>query len=422
MNTMQQSNIHKLKAKFSNNTKVIENYFFMTALQVINSLFGILIYPYLIRVLGANSYGLYVFAFSVTTYFISFISFGFTFPAVKAIVENKNNLDEKSKIVSSVLTAKYYLSLISTVVFGILIFTIPILRRNWIIFSICYTQIIAEVLFPIWYFQGVQKMRVVTLIQLGFRVISLPFIFIFIKSSEDCWIYVLIASSSVILGSITSVGFLKIGEHINFYFVKFEELKIYFKDAMPFFWSSATGTIKQESVTILIGTFFGMRDVALYDLANKIILLPRMLTTSINGALFPKIIENIQKTIVKKIIRYETVIGLAVIVGVAIFGYWIILILGGKAMLPSYPLAIVLSFTVLVWLVVGSYISFIFVPGNKYYYVTQNQLVALLSFFIFCVPGLFIFKTIMAFVAALALSGLCEIIYCNYLIRKHKLL
>jgi polysaccharide transporter, PST family len=419
---MQQSNNHKLKAKFSNNAKIIENYFFMTVLQVINSLFGILIYPYLIRVLGANSYGLYVFAFSVTSYFISFISFGFTFPAVKAIVENKNNLEEKSKIVSSVLTAKCYLSLISTIFFGILIFTIPILQRNWIIFSICYTQIIAEVLFPVWYFQGVQKMRVVTLIQLGFRIISLPFIFIFIKSAEDCWIYVLITSSSVILGSITSVSFLKIREHINFYFVKHKDLNMYFKDAMPFFWSSATGTIKQESVTILIGTFFGMRDVALYDLANKIILLPRMLTTSINGALFPKVIENIQKTFVKKIILYETLIGLAVAAGVAIFGYWIILILGGKEMLASYPIAIILSFTVLVWLVVGCYISFIFVPANKYYYVTQNQLVALISFLVLCIPGLLIFKTIMAFAVALTLSGLCEIIYCNYLIRKHKLL
>jgi polysaccharide transporter, PST family len=394
----------------------------MTALQVVNSLFGILIYPYLIRVLGANSYGLYVFAFSVTSYFISFISFGFTFPAVKAIVENRNNLEEKSKIVSSVFTAKSYLALISTLVFCILIFTIPIMYRNWIVFSICYTQIIAEVLFPVWYFQGVQKMRVVTMIQLGFRIISLPFIFIFIKSADDCWIYVLIASCSVILGGISSSIFLKFIEHVNFYFVKPKQLSIYFKDAMPFFWSSATGTIKQESVTILIGAFFGMRDVALYDLANKIILLPRMLTTSINGALFPKIIENIQKTVVKKIIRYETLIGLAVIAGVVIFGYWIILILGGKAMLPSYPLAIVLSFTVLVWLVVGCYISFIFVPANKYYYVTLNQLVALLSFFIFCIPSLFIFKTIMAFVAALTLSGLCEIIYCNYLIRKHKLL
>lgn len=419
---MEISSINNVRNKISNNTKVIENYFFMTALQIINSLFGILIYPYLIRVLGAESYGLYVFALSVTSYFIGFISFGFSFPAVKAIVENKENLLAKNQIVSSIFTAKFYLSLLSILVFTALIFTISIMRENWIIFSICFTQIIAEVLFPVWYFQGVQKMKIVTYIQLGFRILSLPFIFIFIKTSSDCWIYVLIASLSVISGSFTSIIFLRKTERIKYKLVSFNTLKNYFVDAMPFFWSSTTGTIKQESVTIIIGAFFGMRDVAIYDLANKIILLPRMLTMSINGALFPKMIENIQKSVVKKVIKWETLIGIAVIAGVVIFGRWIILLLGGSLMLDSYPLAIVLSVTVLVWLVVGSYISFIFVPNNRYYFVTQNQFVAFGTFFLFCIPGVLIYHNIFVVVIALSLSGLCEIIYCNYLINKNKLL
>lgn len=394
----------------------------MTALQIINSLFGILIYPYLIRVLGAESYGLYVFALSVTSYFIGLISFGFSFPALKAIIENKDNQQVKNEIVSSVFTAKSYLAIISTIIFSVLLFTIPIMRDNWIIFGICFTQIIAEVLFPVWYFQGVQKMRIVTFIQLGFRILSLPFIFLFIKTSSDCWIYVLIATLSVISGGISSILFLKTKENITIRFMSIQSLKIYFRDAMPFFWSSSTGTIKQESVTIIIGAFFGMRDVALYDLANKIIILPRMLTMSINGALFPKIIENVQKTVVQKILRYETLIGFGVIAGVALFGRWIILILGGTAMLGSYPLAVILSVTVLVWLVVGCYISFVFVPTKRYYFVTRNQFVAFGSFFLFCIPGIFIFHNILVVVVALTLSGLSEIAYCNYLIKKHKLL
>lgn len=419
---MRKSSFQSIKSKISNNTKVIENYFFMTALQIINSLFGILIYPYLIRVLGAESYGLYVFALSVTSYFIGLISFGFSFPALKAIIENKDNQQVKNEIVSSVFTAKSYLAIISTIIFSVLLFTIPIMHDNWIIFGICFTQIIAEVLFPVWYFQGVQKMRIVTFIQLGFRILSLPFIFLFIKTSSDCWIYVLIATLSVISGGISSILFLKTKENITIRFVSIQSLKIYFRDAMPFFWSSSTGTIKQESVTIIIGAFFGMRDVALYDLANKIIILPRMLTMSINGALFPKIIENVQKTVVHKILRYETLIGFGVIAGVALFGRWIILILGGTAMLGSYPLAVILSVTVLVWLVVGCYISFVFVPTKRYYFVTRNQFVAFGSFFLFCIPGIFIFHNILVVVVALTLSGLSEIAYCNYLIKKHKLL
>ena len=197
---MKNTNIKGLKEIFSNNKKVAENYFFMTAIQVINSAFGILIYPYVIRVLGAGSYGLYVFALSVTTYFIGFITFGFNFPALKAIIANKDNLEEKNKIVSSVFTAKSYLGLASTFVFSILLFTVPIMSGNKFIFAICFTQILGEMLFPTWYFQGMQKMKLVTYIQLSFRVISLPLIFFLIKSPADIWIYAIISSFTVISG------------------------------------------------------------------------------------------------------------------------------------------------------------------------------------------------------------------------------
>lgn len=404
------------------NLKVIENYFFMTALQIISSLFGIIIYPYLIRTLGANSYGLYVFAFSVASYFISFISFGFDFPALKGIVENKNDLCIKSKIVSSIFSAKLYLSLVTLPIFLVLLSTIPIMKQNWIIFLFCYVQIIGEILFPIWYFQGIQKMKIVTFIQLGFRILTLPFIFIFVKYPDDCWIYSLIISVSIILGGAVSSFYLKFNDKITINLVSFNSLRIYFKDALPFFWSNSTGVLKQESVTLIIGAFFGMKEVALYDLAKKIIIIPRMLTMSINAALFPKIVDNIQKSVIRKIIRYETIIGMIVIVGVTLFGYWMIILLGGKSMSDSYPLAIILSFTVLVWLVVGSYINFIFIPNNQYYFVTRNQIVAFLSFFILAIPSVLYFNSFIAVIASLSISGLCEIIYCNYLIKKHNLL
>jgi PST family polysaccharide transporter len=419
---MIKSRFRSVQKKISQNTKVIENYFFMTALQIISSAFGILIYPYLIRILGPESYGLYVFSLSVTSYFVSFISFGFSFPAAKAVVENKDNLQAKNDIISCVFTAKIYLALISALIFSGLIFFVPAMHKNWFIFSVSFPQIIAEILFPVWYFQGIQKMRVVTYIQLGFRLATLPFVFIFIKTPADNWIYALIGSVSLIFAGIAAVFYLYKEENIIYRFVSVNSLKAYFRDAMPFFWTSSASTIKTESITILIGSFFSMTDVALYDLANKINILPRMLTASINGALFPQILKNTQKNVIKKIIKYETLIGLIVIAGIAIFGYWIVLILGGAKMTGAYPLAVVLSGTVLIWLVVGSYISFIFVPNNRYYFVTQNQFVAFGTFFLFCIPGLIIFQNIFAPVAALILSGLCEIVYCNYLIKKHKLL
>jgi len=410
------------KNNIKNNSKVIENYFFMTAIQLINSAFGILIYPFIIRLLGPESYGLYIFALSISSYFTMFISFGFSFPAVKQIIENKNDQQAKNEIISSILTAKLYLLLISTPIFILLLFSISIMRNNWILFSICYLQIFGEVLSLFWYFQSIQKMKIITYIQLSLKLISLPFIFLFVKKHSDSCIYAAIISASVVLGGVFSVLYILIKEHYQFKFQSFKSLKHFFKDALPFFWSNSTEAIKQESVTIIIGTFLGMKDVALYDLANKIIIFPRMLISSINIALFPKIIEHAKKDVIKRILRYETLIGLLAIVLVAIFGNWVILLLGGKTMLESYPIAVILSITILVWLIVGSYISFVFVPSKNYYFVTHNQFVALISFILFCIPAVLIFHNVIAIVSALTLSGLCEIIYCKYIISRNKLL
>jgi len=225
---MQKSKFHIIKNKLSNNTKVIENYFFMTALQVINSLFGIFIYPYLIRTLGAGSYGLYIFAMSVSTYFIKFISFGFNYPAVKAIVENKDNLKVKNDIISSILSAKTYLGFISIFVFFILVCIIPIIKNNWMIFTICFLQIFGEILFPIWYFQAIQKMKIVTFIQLVFRTLSLPFIFFLIKKPSDYNVYAIITTISFILGGIVSIFIIIYQDHVQVRLISIKKLRVYF--------------------------------------------------------------------------------------------------------------------------------------------------------------------------------------------------
>ena len=412
----------QIKQKVQNNTKVIENYLFMTIIQIANTFFGILIYPYLIRVLGADNYGLFVFSQSIITYFTVIISFGFTFPALKLISENRDNQEAKNEVLNAVFSAKILLTILSSMVFIVCLFTIPFFFNHKVLFLINFTQIIQTIFLPQWYFQGIQKMKILTYIQLTFRILSLPITFLFITGPNDLLKYALLVTLINNLVTISSLAYLYKKEHFRFRIAKTSKLKKNFSDALPFFWSNSTGLIKAESVPIIIGSLFGMREVAYYNLAEKIIAIPRVITMNINDALFPRIIVENEKKTIKKIIQYETWIGIAVTLGIIVFGKYIVLLLGGSLMLDAYPLAIILSISVFVWLVVGSYISFVFVPARKFYLVTKNQFAAFVSFFIFCIISLFIYKSIFSVTIALSLSGLGEIIYCRYLIKKHGLL
>jgi PST family polysaccharide transporter len=265
-------------------------------------------------------------------------------------------------------------------------------------------------------------MKIPTYIQLTIRVLSLPFLFLFIHTGDDILIYATIFSASNILSALICVLYLYKYEYIKYRFVKLSAIKQYFNDAKPFFWSSSTGVIKEESVNILIGSLFGMRELAFYNLAEKIVKIPRLLTMNINDAIFPKFISENKKNNVSKIIKYEMWIGIAIIALIIIFGKWAVLLLGGNEMLSAYPMAVILSITILVWLIVGSYISFVFIPAKKYYFVTKNQFVALLSFLLFFTIGILITKSIYVIIISITLSGVFEVLYCKYLIKKHKML
>jgi PST family polysaccharide transporter len=405
-----------------NNKKVLENYFFMTILQVINSMFYLFLYPYLIRTIGTEGYGLYVFALSISTYFTTFVNFGFDFPSVKTISKNQDNISAKEIVLSNVLTAKVYLELMSVAVFVFLIFLIPGLYKNWEIYAICFGNTLMGVLLPIWYYQGMQKMRTLTVIQLSFKLTSILFIFIFVRKPDDIWVFALIATLNNVLSGITAHLYIRYVDKIKIRLTNFKVVKGYFKDALPFFWANSTGIIKQQSTTVLIGSFFDMTDVALYDLAYKIISIPQMLVSSINGALFPKIINSLTSDKIKKILQVEALIGFAAIAGVVLFGSFLVHLLGGNEMQYSYPISVVLSLTIFTWLIVGCLISFIFVPKGLYYYVTKNQFVAFISFFAFSFIGLMFYSNPIVIAVAFSLSGIMEVIYCRYVILKNKLL
>ncbi len=400
---------------------VARNYSHMTATQMLSMLISICVYPYVIRRLGGEVYGLYVFALAITNYFIEFTSFGLKFPSVKAVVEYRDDADGTNRTVTCVYIIKGLLAVVSAVVFSLLVLFVPLLRAHALLFLCVFLQLLGEVLLPAWFYQGRQKMQVVTYMSVGARLLTVPFIFLCVKSPDDIVPFAAINTAGVLGAAVGVAAVMLWREGVRPVRVSAAEVRRMAKDALPFFGSNVMSTLKTETVTLLIGSFLGMRDVAIYDLANKMVVIPRTLTQNVNHALFPAVLAG-QRDRVRQIIRYEYGIGALIILLLAAVGYWAALLLGGREMVGAYPISLILSVTILTWLVVGAYIAFVFVPQGRYTLVTRNQLVALLSFLAIGIPAVALFRNVYALTAAFALSGVCEIIYCRWVTRKYRLL
>ena len=170
-----------LKNLISSQKTLFENFSYLALLQIINLVIPVLIFPYLIRVLGKETYGLIVFAQSIVGYFLILVSFGFNITSTQKVSISRDNKNKLGEIVCSVFILKTIFFVASFILLFLLLKINTFSNLNKTLFYLTMTICLADVIFPTWYFQGIEKMKYITFITLASRITSTILIFILIK-------------------------------------------------------------------------------------------------------------------------------------------------------------------------------------------------------------------------------------------------
>jgi len=165
--------LNKLKLIFQSaeRKRLLSNFFSLSALQVVNSLLPLIVVPYLYTTLGANKFGLIVFAQVVVSYFGLFVNYGFNFSATKEISVHRDNKRKISEIYSSVTTIKFVFTVSAFLAFLLMIFNIDRFSEDWKLYLFTFGSIIESILFPVWFFQGMERMKYITLLNITAKLI-----------------------------------------------------------------------------------------------------------------------------------------------------------------------------------------------------------------------------------------------------------
>lgn len=398
--------------------KVVNNYLHLTALQVINGFFYVLIYPFVIGNVGIESYGSFVFASGVAALFSVFVSFGFELHAAKLVAVDQNNKYEHSLVLSKVTTAKLFLELMALIVFGVLVVTV--LSANSSLYWACFATTLSSVFLPSWLFHGLQKVYILTVIQLSVKLISLPIILMTITSPGDIVIYAALVSGANIIAAIISFYFAIKCFGLRLSLPNPSEIIDLFSKVQPFFWSTAVNALKQRGVELSIGLLFGMKEVAIYDLANKLFTIASVFASNVNAALFPRTLRGASEAAVRKIFIYEVWLSVFFIASLVFFNNIIISLFFEEEMAPAYGISVVLSLNIVAYLVVGCYMYFVFIPSERYDLVIKNQIVGASCFVLLSGIFLAIDWSVYAIVFSLVISGLSEILFCWIVLKRIK--
>ncbi|MDD5692717.1 MAG: oligosaccharide flippase family protein, partial [Candidatus Omnitrophica bacterium] len=181
---------------------VFKNFISLTTLQGMNYILPLAVLPYLIRVIGIERFGLIAFAQSFVQYFMILTDYGFTLSATREISLFGEHKEKSSAIFSSVMTVKFILAGISALALCAIIYFVPKFRNDWPVYILSFGTVIGSSLFPVWFFQGKEKMSYISVINVIGAVIYALCIFIFIKGPADYLLVPLLNSLLFIISGI----------------------------------------------------------------------------------------------------------------------------------------------------------------------------------------------------------------------------
>jgi PST family polysaccharide transporter len=293
--------LKKLYRSFS--TQIAQNFFYFGVVKFANIVSKYLLLGYLVRTLGEQGYGILTWVDSFTQYFLILVNFGFDMYVAKYIVENKESKTKINEIISTVLTIKTLLFIIGFVLVGLFSLNAEIAKHIHLIFLMLGMGI-GEILFPIWYFQGIEKMKPIAIVSVVSRTLLVVLTLLFVNNTHDLIIYVLIlVVTNLVWGGLGFYFLVKIAK-FEFILVPFAVLKHYFKEGYLFFLGRFSTLFLNFGTIFLIGYFCSKSLVSGFDIASKILFAFVFPFEVIQQAVFPSIVRTRSKVFLQKLMLF----------------------------------------------------------------------------------------------------------------------
>lgn len=404
-----------LLQKIKNNQTLIKNTGYLSIIEIVRLAMPFVALPYIIKTIGAENYGLAIFAQTIIAYFSIFINFGLDISAVKDVSINRNNREELGKIVSAVLSLKAILFIISFSVLLLLLVFVPFLHSHRLLFLYAFLTCLSELLFPVWFYQGIEKMKYITIIRTLTIILYTGSIFLFIHGSQDYAKLVLLQSLSLLIGGFVSVYLLLRVESIRLRWPKRTALVNIFKESIPFFFSRLSVVLNNTMAKTISGIFFSMNMVTAFDLAQKIASVALIPMQMMNQAAYPNIAKTLNKQFVTKFLKLNITISFIVALLVFLLAPIAIHFFAGNQITEAVKLTRILS----LWVFAGGMTTYLGAPllvsfGHSKQFNQSVILSTIILLGFYAVLYIENWFTIYMFAMALVTSELAILIYRWY--------
>lgn len=267
--------------------RLVSNFLSLMTIQAADYVLPLITFTYLIRILEIEYFGLLVFATAIMSYFNVVVDYGFNLSAVKTIATNRSNKKRTNDIFSSVLQIKFLLTVICFIALCLAVSIFDKFSQYWYVYLSSFGLVIGQAMFPVWLFQGLEKMKYIAFINISSKVFSTALIFILIREKNDFYIVPFITSLGYISSGIISLVVAKKVLKISFILQDRQTLAYFLKDGWYVFVSRIYVNLYMTTNIVVLGLLTNTIVVGYYSIAEKIINAFISLFNVANQAIYP---------------------------------------------------------------------------------------------------------------------------------------
>jgi polysaccharide transporter, PST family len=201
---------------------------------------------------------------------------------------------------------------------------------------VTFVIIFGQVIFPTWFFQGIEKMKYITIITVIAKVFFTIFIFFFVRNQDDFIFVPLLNSLGAIMSGVISIIIIFNLYKIRLYFPSKHILLQQFKSSFFYFVSRIANNGSRYFATSIVGVYFGNVVLGYYTLVEKIFYAISSIGGVVSQAIFPYMSRTKDLIFFKKILLISMIITLALVSFLMFFNEFLLeLVFGIKNELAS---------------------------------------------------------------------------------------
>jgi O-antigen/teichoic acid export membrane protein len=243
--------------------------------QSFNLLSPLIVAPLVVSVCKESGLGKVGLGFALSLFLILIVDYAFDVKGTKQVSENRTNTQALQVILSEALFTKIFLFFIALTIALLLIFFVPFFSQEKKLYFFSLSIVLAQVFNPTWFFQGLEKFKVVSLLNILSKTVYVVMVFCFVRHKNDYVLTNLILGCSGLFFNLIGLFLLNRKFNLHLFVPRRNRIREIIKTDFTFCLSQLFLSARQLSPLVLTGYFLGFTIAGQYKIMEQIITLFR---------------------------------------------------------------------------------------------------------------------------------------------------